>query len=49
MPLLAWITWGAVERALRQSRPLPGSKVALPLAAGVSLAGVLILIGTVLH
>jgi putative membrane protein len=49
VPLLAWVTWGIVERALRQGRPLPGSKVALPVAAGVSLAGVLILIGTVLH
>jgi putative membrane protein len=49
VPLLAWLTWGAVERALRQSRPLPGSKVALPVAAGVSIAGVLILVGTVLH
>ena len=43
------VTWGIVERALRQRRPLPGSKVALPVAGGVSLAGVLILIGTVLH
>jgi putative membrane protein len=49
VPLLAWATWGLVERALRQSRPLPGSRVALPVAAGVSLAGVLILLGTVLH
>jgi putative membrane protein len=49
VPLLAWVIWGAVGRALRQGRPLPGSKVALPVAAGVSLAGVLILLGTVLH
>ncbi len=49
VPLLAWATWGVVERALRQSRPLPGSRVALPVAAGVSVAGVLILVGSLLH
>jgi putative membrane protein len=49
VPLLAWATWGIVERALRQGQPLPGSRVALPVAAGVSIAGVLILMGTMLH
>ena len=48
VPVLAWLSWGAVERALRQGAPLPGSKVALPVAVGVSAAGVLILLGAVL-
>ena len=49
VPLLAWVTWGVVERALRQGRPLPGSRVALPVAVGVSAAGIMILIGIVVH
>ncbi len=49
VPLLAWLTWGAVERALRQSAPLPGSKVALPVALGITAAGILIVIGTFLR
>jgi len=34
VPALAWATWGRVERALRQSTPLPGSWVALPVVVG---------------
>lgn len=44
-PLLAWLTWGSVERALRQGSPLPGSKVALPLAVGVATVAALIVLG----
>jgi putative membrane protein len=44
-PLLAWLTWGRVERALRLGSPLPGSSVALPVAVGVALVAVLILLG----
>ena len=49
VPLLSWFTWGAVERALRQGAPLPGSKVALPVAVGVSVAAALILLGVLLR
>ena len=45
VPLLAWLTWGSVERALRQGSPLPGSRVALPLAVGISAVGALIVLG----
>jgi putative membrane protein len=45
VPVLTWIAWGEVERALRRGEPLPASKVALPTAAGVCLVGILILLG----
>jgi putative membrane protein len=47
VPLLAWFTWGKVERALRLGAPLPGSHVALPVALGVGAVAVLILLGVV--
>jgi putative membrane protein len=49
VPMLAWLTWGATERALRQGRPLPGSKVALPVAIGVCTAGILLVLGLLLR
>jgi putative membrane protein len=49
VPLLAWLTWGAVERALRQGTPLPGSKVALPVVIGVSTVAVLLVLGVLTH
>jgi len=49
VPLLAWFTWGAVERALRQGAPLPGSRVALPVVLGVSAAAALLLLGVLLR
>jgi putative membrane protein len=49
VPTLAWLTWGAVERALRQGTPLPGSKVALPVVIGVSAATILLLLGVLTH
>ena len=45
VPLLSWYTWGRVERALRSGSPLPGSSVALPVAVGVAVVGVLVLLG----
>jgi putative membrane protein len=45
VPTLAWLTWGAVERALRRGAPLPGSKVALPVVVGVSAVAVLLVLG----
>jgi putative membrane protein len=49
VPLLAWFTWGAVERALRRGAPLPGSKVALPVVVGVSTAAILLVSGVLTH
>jgi putative membrane protein len=45
VPLLAWLTWTDVERALRQDSPLPSSRVALPVALGIAAAGVLLVVG----
>jgi putative membrane protein len=45
VPVLAWLTWGSVELALRQSSPLPASRVALPLALGISAVAALIVLG----
>jgi putative membrane protein len=49
VPLLAWSTWGRVERALRHSTPLPGSRVALPLVAGIVAVAGLLIAGIVLR
>jgi putative membrane protein len=49
VPVLAWFTWGAVERALRQGAPLPGSKVALPVASGTVVATALLIVGALTH
>jgi putative membrane protein len=49
VPALAWITWGAVERALRQGTPLPGSKVALPVVVGVCIAAALLVLGVLIR
>ncbi len=48
VPVLAWLTWVDVERALRRATPLPSSRVALPVALGVTAAGVLLLLGVVI-
>lgn len=49
IPLLAWFSWGITERALRRGEPLPSSaRLTLPLAIGVVLVAVFIVIGIVL-
>ena len=48
VPLLAWLAWADVERALRRATPLPSSRVAPPVALGVAVAAVLLLLGVVL-
>lgn len=45
VPVQGWFGWMRAERALRQSRPLPVPMLSGPLAVGVLLAGVLLLIG----
>jgi len=43
----AWFGWAGDERALRRSGPLQAPLLALPLAVGVAVAGVLVLAGVV--
>ena len=49
VPILAWATWGKVERALRHRTALPGSRVALPLAVGIAAVAALLIAGIVLR
>jgi putative membrane protein len=49
VPILAWINWGTIERAMREQLPMPGSKVALPVGIGVSLVAALLVVGIVLR
>jgi inner membrane protein YidH len=42
VPLLAWSTWGTVERAMRKGTPLPGSRVTLPVGLGITLVAILV-------
>ena len=48
-PILAWINWGAIERAMREQQPLPASKVALPVGIGVSVVAALLVLGMFLR
>jgi putative membrane protein len=48
-PLLAWHTWGATETALRQNTPLPSSRLALPMAIGVTAVAALVVLGIFLR
>jgi putative membrane protein len=49
VPLLAWTSWAASERALRLGRPLPAATVTLPLAAGVLVVAALIVVGVLIR
>lgn len=44
-PAQAWFGWARTERALRERRPLPGPVLSGPLAIGVAVAGLLVLVG----
>ncbi len=48
VPVLAWFTWGSVERALRRGEPLPASRVALPVTIGTAAVALLVLVGILL-
>ena len=48
-PVQAWRGWRRDERAMRLSEPLAAPVLALPLALGSSLAGVLVLLGLLLR
>jgi putative membrane protein len=47
-PVQAWGRWMATERALRLDRPLPAFATGPLLVVGVSVVGVLLLVGLVL-
>jgi putative membrane protein len=49
VPLLGWFNWGLVERAMRDQRPLPASLVGLPVAVGVTMVAVLLVLGVLLR
>lgn len=49
LPVLAWVGWARSERALRLGRPLPASIASAPLAAGVVLVAVLVVVGLLLR
>lgn len=44
VPVLAWLSWGRAERAVRRGDPLPGSLLPPVLAVGVCLVAVLALL-----
>ncbi|WP_158374556.1 YidH family protein [Cellulosimicrobium cellulans] len=48
-PVQAWVGWARAERALRERQPLPAPAFSGPLAVGVALAGVLVLLGLLLR
>lgn len=48
-PTQAWFGWTRVERALRENRPLPASRFALPLTVAVACAGVLVVLGMIVR
>lgn len=48
-PLQAWFGWARVEQAIRRSEPLPGSRLAAPLAGAVAVVGILLLLGFALR
>ncbi|NKY09888.1 DUF202 domain-containing protein [Cellulomonas hominis] len=47
-PVQAWAGWARSERAIRERRPLHAPVLGGPLAAGLVVAGVLVLLGIVL-
>jgi putative membrane protein len=48
LPVQAWVGWTRSERAIRAGRPLPSPISTLPAAAGVMLAGVLVLLAVLI-
>lgn len=47
-PALAWISWIRSEKAMRLSRSLPGSPLAPAIGIAVTVAGVLVVLATLL-
>jgi putative membrane protein len=42
--VLAWVRWALAERALRRAEPLPSLSVASPVALGLALVAVVLLV-----
>ncbi|MFE7504107.1 YidH family protein [Promicromonospora sp. NPDC057488] len=49
LPLIAWVWWMRIERALRSGSPLPATIVGVVLAVVVAVVGVLVLLGVLLR
>jgi putative membrane protein len=49
VPLLSWRGWAATERALRLGRPLPGSPLTLPVAVGLLVVALLVVVGVLVR
>jgi putative membrane protein len=49
VPPLAWWSWTLVERALRESAPLPSPKIALTLAIGISIVAAVLVASILLR
>ena len=45
--VLSWVRWARTERAMRQSRPLPAPGLGAVLAAGLLVAGAVLLVAVV--
>lgn len=48
VPVLGWLTWASVERAMREGTALPRFRLGLPLGVGVAAAGLIIVLGLLL-
>ena len=47
LPLLAWYSWGAAERAVRRGQPLPAPRILLVLAVGIVVVATLVLLAMI--
>lgn len=47
-PIQAWFGWSAVEKAMRQNRPLPAPRLSLWLVLALVVIGVLVMLAVVL-
>jgi putative membrane protein len=46
-PVQAWLGWVSIERALRESRPLPSPALAAPIGVAVVVVGILVALGLI--
>lgn len=49
VPVVSWIEWARVERAMREHAPLPGAITGAVLVTTISVVGVLVLLALLLH
>lgn len=48
VPVVAWAHWGAVETAIRRDTHLPAPRLGLPVAVGVLVVAILVILGVLL-